>query len=83
MSAISIHTGLVADNLETNDPLLQRRIVQIGYTCLDSVVEPLQAQFRFCGPSFQLINVLLAPLSLFRAAAENAAKELLKPFRIE
>ncbi|MFA7595282.1 MAG: hypothetical protein WCY92_02915 [Novosphingobium sp.] len=38
LRAISIHTGLVADNLEANDPLLQRRIVQIRYACLDSVV---------------------------------------------
>nr|WP_254692970.1 hypothetical protein [Shinella daejeonensis] len=83
MRAVGIHTGLVANNLQANYPLLQRRIIQIGHSRLDGIVEPLQAQFRFCGPSFQLIDVLLAPFGLFRAAAENAAEEVLKPFRIK
>ena len=47
LCALCIGLGLIADGFETVDAVFQRRIVQIGNTCLDGVIEPLEAQFRF------------------------------------
>nr|WP_312826823.1 hypothetical protein [Brucella anthropi] len=41
-SPFCVQFGLVADDLEADDALLERRIVQIGHARLNGVVEPLQ-----------------------------------------
>src|SRR3546814_5047763 len=69
---------LIAKNLETGDPLLERRVVQIGDACLDGVIEPLEARFRFGGLPLQRGDMLTAALGLILATAENAAKQLLQ-----
>ncbi|WP_374659718.1 hypothetical protein [Phenylobacterium sp.] len=62
LRAVSIDLGLIADHLEAVDAVLERRVVQIGHTCLDGVVEPLEAQFGFGGALVQLGDMLAAAL---------------------
>ncbi|WP_313393004.1 hypothetical protein [Sphingobium yanoikuyae] len=38
LRAVGIGSCLIANDLETGDPLLERRIIQIGHTRLDGVV---------------------------------------------
>ncbi|MFE3838340.1 hypothetical protein [Pseudogemmobacter sonorensis] len=59
---VCIGLGLIADGLEAVDAVFQRRVVQIGNTCLDGVIEPLEAQFRFSGALVQLRDMLAAAL---------------------
>jgi hypothetical protein len=47
LRAVCIGLGLIADGLEPVDAVFQRRVVQIGNTRLDGVIEALEAQFRF------------------------------------
>jgi len=35
---VGINASLIADHLETDNPFLQRRIVQIGYARLNDIV---------------------------------------------
>ncbi|WP_245439454.1 hypothetical protein [Aminobacter sp. MSH1] len=44
---IGVGPRLIAENLQASDPLLQRRVVQIGNARLDGVIEPLETRFRF------------------------------------
>jgi hypothetical protein len=44
LSPVGVRPGLVADDLEAGDALLEGRIVQIGDAGFDGVVEPLEAQ---------------------------------------
>ncbi|WP_219993569.1 hypothetical protein [Asticcacaulis tiandongensis] len=44
---LCIGLGMIADGLEAVDTIFQRRVVQIGHARLDSVIEPLETQFRF------------------------------------
>jgi len=44
---VGVGPGLIANNLETGDALLERLVVKVGDACLDGVVEALEAQFRF------------------------------------
>jgi hypothetical protein len=59
------------------------RIVQIGHTCLDGVVEALQAQFRFGGALVQFRDVLAATVSPFLPPVENGGENGLQPLGIE
>ncbi|MFO1259865.1 MAG: hypothetical protein U1E68_02140 [Sphingomonadaceae bacterium] len=43
---VCIGLGLIANSLKAVDAIFQRWIVQIGNARLDSVIEPLEAQFR-------------------------------------
>ncbi|MGQ3671105.1 hypothetical protein ACT6QG_01760 [Xanthobacter sp. TB0136] len=47
LRTLGISFGLIADGLEAVDTIFQRRVVQIGNTCLDGVIKPFEAQFRF------------------------------------
>ncbi|MFE3838710.1 hypothetical protein [Pseudogemmobacter sonorensis] len=40
---VGIDPRLIAENLEAGNPFLERRVVQIGDTRLDGVVEPFEA----------------------------------------
>ncbi|MGE4340217.1 MAG: hypothetical protein AB7E55_30330 [Pigmentiphaga sp.] len=42
---VGVGLGLIADGLEAVDTIFQSRVVQIGNTCFDGVIEPLEAQF--------------------------------------
>jgi hypothetical protein len=42
VGAIGVGLGLVADGVQADDALLERRIVQVGDAGLDGVIEPLQ-----------------------------------------
>ncbi|MDO5631445.1 MAG: hypothetical protein Q4G22_06365 [Paracoccus sp. (in: a-proteobacteria)] len=42
---LCIGLGLITDGLEAVDTIFQRRVVQIGNTCLDGVIKPFEAQF--------------------------------------
>jgi hypothetical protein len=45
LSAVGVNPGLIAENLEAGNTLLECRVVQIGNTRLDGVIEPLEARF--------------------------------------
>ncbi|WLS06717.1 hypothetical protein Q9314_04845 [Shinella sumterensis] len=50
---VGVGPRLIAENLEAGNALLECRIVQIGHTRLDGVIEPLEARFRFGGLPLQ------------------------------
>ncbi|MCQ9156275.1 hypothetical protein JZX93_11965 [Acidomonas methanolica] len=80
---VGVGPGLIADDLEAGDALLECRVVKIGDARLDGVVNALEAQFRFGRPPLQFGDVLPATLGLIVTAAENGAKQVLQPFGIE
>jgi len=42
LGAVGIGLGLIANALQAGDTVLQRRVVQIGDTVFDGVIEPLE-----------------------------------------
>ena len=57
---------------------LQRRVVQIGDTGLDGVVEPLEAQVSLRGTLVQFGDVLAPPLCALLATVQHGGKNLLQ-----
>ncbi len=47
LGALGIDLRLIADGLEAVDTVLERRVVQVGDTRLDGVVEALEPGIRF------------------------------------
>ncbi|WP_233141385.1 hypothetical protein [Haematobacter missouriensis] len=47
LRTVGVGPGLIADHLEASYPLLERRVVQIGNTGLDGIVEALETRLRF------------------------------------
>ncbi|MDG5972165.1 hypothetical protein JAGODDHD_02927 [Sphingomonas paucimobilis] len=80
---VGVSPRLIAKNLKTGDALLERRVVQIGDACLDGVIEPLEARFRFGRLPLQRGDVFATAFRLILAATEDAAKQLLQPSGIE
>ena len=74
---------LIADRFEAGDPVLERRVVQIGHAALDGVVKALEPQIGLGGPPVQLGDVLAAALGAFLAAIEDGCQHLLKPFGLK
>jgi hypothetical protein len=60
LGAFGIGLRLIADCLEAVDTILERRVIQAGYTRLDGVVEALEARFGFRRTPVQFANVLTA-----------------------
>ncbi|MFN8682168.1 hypothetical protein ACDP63_13640 [Paracoccus sp. P2] len=71
---VGVSPRLIADDLETGDTLLERRVVQISDADLDGIIEALEARFRFGCLPLQRGDVLPAARGLILAAAEDAAE---------
>ena len=61
----------------------QRRVIQIGNACFDSVIEPLEAQFRFGGTLVQFGDMLAAALGMFFPAVECSGKHGFQPLGLK
>jgi len=55
--------GLIPDSLQTGETFLQARVVQIGDTGLDGVMEALEPEASLDGSLVQLGEMLAPPLS--------------------
>ena len=71
---VGIGPGLIAENLEASDALLERRVVQISHARFDGVIEPLEARFRFGRLPLQRGDVFAAALGLILTTTEDAPK---------
>ncbi|MET4898559.1 hypothetical protein RN629_15600 [Sphingomonadaceae bacterium jetA1] len=80
---VGVGSRLIADDLEAGDALFERRVIQIGHTGLDGVVEPLEARFGFGRLPLQRGDMFAAALGLILAATKDAAKQLLQTGGIE
>ena len=83
LGALGVGLRLVPDSLETLDPILERRIVDVGHARLDGVVEAFQAQFRFGGALVQLGDMLAAALGLLLPAVKHTGEDGFKPLGLE
>ncbi|MEZ5688433.1 MAG: hypothetical protein R3E21_06565 [Caenibius sp.] len=83
MRPVGVGLGLIANSLEAVDAVFQCRVVQIGNACFDSVIEPLEAQFRFCGALVQLGDMLAAALGVFFPAVQRGGKDGFQPLGLE
>jgi hypothetical protein len=70
--------GLVSNRLQPVDPPLQARVVQIGDTGLDGVIEPLEAEVSFDRALVQLGDMLAPPLGALLATVEHGGENFTK-----
>ncbi|TWG99364.1 hypothetical protein L598_001500000870 [Mesorhizobium sp. J18] len=80
---LGIGPGLIADGLKALDAVFQRRVVQIGDACLDGVIEPLEAQFRFGRALVEFGDMLAASLGVFLPAVERGGKNRFQPLGLK
>jgi hypothetical protein len=73
--------GLIPDRLQTGETFLQTRVVQIGDTGLDGVVEPLETEVSLRGALVQFGDMLAPPLSALLAAVQYGGENFLQPLR--
>jgi hypothetical protein len=83
LGALGVGLRLVADSLEAVDPVLERRVVDVGDARLDGVVEALQAAFRFRRTPVQLGDVLALALGSLLPPVENAGEDRFQPLGLE
>ena len=83
LCALGVGLGLIADRLQASDALLQRRVVQVGDTGLDGVIEPLETQIGLGGALVQFSNMLAAAFGPLLAAVEHGGQHFFKPFRLK
>jgi len=74
---------LVADRLEANNAVFQRRVVEIGDTDLDGVIGPLEPQVYLSRALVQLGDILAAALGALLPAVEDRRQNLLEPLRLQ
>ena len=74
---------LVADRFEACDALFQRRVVEIGDSGLDGVIEPLEPCVGLRRALVQLGDVLTAALGTFLPAVEDGCQNFVEPLRLE
>ena len=80
---LGVGLRLIPDGLEAIDAVFQGRVVNVGHACLDGVIEPLEAQFRFGGALVQLGDMLATTFGLFLPPVEDAGEDGFQPLRLE
>ena len=83
LGALGIGLRLIADGLEAVDTVLERRVVQVGDTRLDGVVEALEAGFGFRRTPVQFANVLMLALGSLLPPVEDGGEDRFQPFGLE
>ncbi|MGB8364461.1 MAG: hypothetical protein WCE20_08030 [Rhizomicrobium sp.] len=75
--------GLIANSLEAGDALFQRRVVQIGDTRLDGVIEPLKPQVGLRRALIEFGDMFAAAFGALLAAVEDGSEHFLQPLRLK
>ncbi|MDD2876268.1 MAG: hypothetical protein PHT60_03460 [Acidiphilium sp.] len=83
LGALGIGLRLIADGLEAVDAVLERRVVQVGDTRLDGVVEALEARFGFGRTPVQFANVLMLALGSLLSPVEHCGEDRFQPLGLE
>ena len=82
LGAVGVGLGLVADGFQAGDALLQGRVVQVGNTAFDGVVEALEPQIGLGRALVQFANVLAAAFGALLASVEHRGQYFFQPFRL-
>ncbi|MDQ7263735.1 hypothetical protein NM680_18215 [Paracoccus sp. PS-1] len=80
---LGISLGLIANGLEAVDAVFQGWVIQIGDACLDGVIEPLEAQFRFGRALVEFGDMFTAAFRLLLPAVENAGEDRFQALGLE